>query len=274
MSEYSALVKQLSPTFYSSTFYNISDCNLSDHDLWCYDHHSWDCAMASINLETLKQVSAIFDAATPAHQWGKWGLMADYDCWHRKCPCGEEMKISNQVLGQFIDIHDAMNHLQVAWYNVGPHNHAAEVEQMLETHFGELTPVEDIPIEPEFHTLEQVEQEPIELDNEQIQNVIDWLEKPYQDFISGSDYWELIMLRHEKWEPLKELEETGAILLPYTVILIRRLPVVFADRRWWVDMAIRTDTGEPIASVNHKGDHSQFMKEVIYAPKANPSQAD
>jgi hypothetical protein len=49
------------------------------------------------------------------------------------------------------------------------------------------------------------------------------------------------------------------VSLNYYQVLIRRTFVILADSRWFMEVAIRQDTGEPVATVNHSGEFGHWM---------------
>jgi hypothetical protein len=280
-------VHSLHEIFSSMDSYPSTTCNLSDCDSWCYDHHTYTCGneylrkwkLTHMDLSTLEAVSFVLDSSMEGvpHQWGKWGWMENYDVLHRKCICGAEMKISGVMMSQLPDgAQHALEHLQAVWFNMQPHNVEQAEENMtnhlslLKEHFPGTVDLTD----EEYQILEEIPTPPLELTEQHMDDIVKWLEKPYEQFDSDKqEFWELMVAVKSGISVHQSLAETNSIL-PYTIVLIKRLPVVFADKRWWVDMAIRVDTGEPIAMVNHQGDWDQYRKEVLFAPKANPSQAD
>jgi hypothetical protein len=156
--------------------------------------------------------------------------------------------------------------LEYIWLNTPDHDaeKAEEAPSGLEKLLQVAFPgAEEVNSETPWEILEEVETEPLELTDEHYHAIQQWLEKPTTTFSIRSEYWEMMVAVYGG-EPLTELADIGAIHTGYTVVLIRRVPVVFADKRYWMDVAVRVDTGEPLATVNHQGNYFDYQKEMGY----------
>jgi hypothetical protein len=213
------------------------------------------------SLEFIEKISLACDQmANVPHHWGKWSYMTDYDAIQRKCICGVEQRITGILLNQLNqDPQATIPKLEYIWLNTPDHNAekakeaTSGLEKLLQTAFPGAEEV-----------MEEVETEPLELTDEHIANIVQWLEKPYHNFDHHHEYWEMMVAVRGHQEVMTELADIGAIHTGYTVVLIRRVPVVFADNRWWIDVARRVDTGEPLATVNHQGNYFDYQKEMGY----------
>lgn len=63
--------------------------------------------------------------------------------------------------------------------------------------------------------------------------------------------------------PLKHLPEVMAVLdsISFEYVLIKRTRFNF-NNRWWLEVAYRADTDEPIAFVSHQGNIQEYLTEL------------
>lgn len=102
-----------------------------------------------------------------------------------------------------------------------------------------------------------------------LDEVIQWLEKPRSEFSSDPWSWKNLQLLFAPESTvtghvLAEGEVPGPETLAtvdYFVVIIHRETVILPDQRWWMEIAVRQDTGEPVATVNHQGSFHQYMED-------------
>ena len=230
--------------------------------------------MANVTFETIKTATYIFDDMHPrSHTFGYWSAIQDHDSIKRRCKvCGYEQRLTGQLLNQVQQagdknsariLSDIWELIPVCAAVVPPAQHAAEVEKMLQNAFPGTIEVSE---QPPYEILEQEPEIPLELSDDALEAVESWLQADRGEFDYSTAYWERLINVHNPQKIEAQLVETGEIpnsFQPYSIILVRRLPIIFADKRWWMDVAIRMDTGEPIATVNHKGNWYDYFKEVL-----------
>jgi hypothetical protein len=91
-----------------------------------------------------------------------------------------------------------------------------------------------------------------------LDHIVQWLESDYWRFDTPLDFWQ-IMIHVSGHQTLQEAGNPVDSPMPlYYTILIERIPVVLKDRRWWMEVAVRKDTGEPVASMNHEGSFEDY----------------
>lgn len=92
------------------------------------------------------------------------------------------------------------------------------------------------------------------LTDDEIERICEWMndETKWQQTVLY-----IARIKRVTWSALLDIDIPDDVV---HAIEIRRHRLQVNDR-WWLDIATRTDTGEPVATVNHQGDFDEFRHE-------------
>lgn len=92
-----------------------------------------------------------------------------------------------------------------------------------------------------------------ELTNNELDTITNWLNDP------GNHQYSILLAR-SKPMTAGPVNETGYIDdWMHRIEIIRR--TIYLSEKWWMDIAIRNDTSEPVLMVTHKGDYKEFRQQ-------------
>jgi hypothetical protein len=227
-----------------------------------------------ITITDLEQVSKYLDLQQngPHHIWSPWGHEVDYDALSRFCKCGVTQRVTGPMLAQIKTPQEGVQLLEHIWANTPPHSTGGIQSELYydavmkafpgateETSLDKLAPP-DPPEADEFIP---------ELTEDSLEKITEWMNTPIQEFVAApAKYWELYVVMNvssQAGELVKEGDAWhagGPLYRSYYTTIVERYPINLQDDRYYMEVAIRRDTGEPLVTVNHRGSFQSYMTEI------------
>lgn len=275
-----------------------NDCNLSDYDSWCYTHQSHECwEKQTVTLESglvvpAKAASALafkkaLDAEMQAMLYGPSPTMFVSQKMYDNFKAAIDKHV--QAHKVWVDEHDPMHSddFEATLISYG------ELKTTDKPAQGKLTPVSTsqeelasiyaeelkqmfpgtVEVEPPPKVTQYIEAgdiiiqeatEPPELTGLMLDAITIWMETEYWSFHTPTEYWTYQINVHKTILTDASVDPAEhEVTPPYYTVLINRVPIVLTDRRWWVEIAVRADTGEPVVTVNHQGSYEEYRQAMI-----------
>jgi hypothetical protein len=136
-------------------------------------------------------------------------------------------------------------------------------------HFSESVLAQNLPDPPMVATAPHQLVEPPDIPDEILSAIIEWLELSRDQCESPSHWLSLQVVidvpaislgyQYTEGDIYPSNSSFDTVSLNYYQVLINRTFVILADSRWFMEVAIRQDTGEPVATVNHSGEFGHWM---------------
>lgn len=240
----------------------------------------------SLTLATMNEVTKYFDSELPEpkHNFGDWYHSPNNDRVERTClACNLKLQITGQQLSYANTPSKQVSMLESLYIGVNGCSAGFNQSAFAEALDAEMKAAQaalqaefKVKVEGQFGSVEDItEYKEPELDPNDIPLVIydkmmEWIQAGPGDEICKRDTG--INFRQAKWitfSPGKigQIAEDSPLpehTIEYKIFRFRRELVQLQG--WWVEIAVRVDTGEPVATVNHQGNWKEMLNETQNQP--------